>query len=76
MLCISHKPPGDARTPQTMLWGFPSVSVVKNLPVNAEDAGSLPEWGKSPGEANGTSLQYPCLGNPMDRRVWWARNHK
>ena len=26
----------------------------------------------SPGEGNGNSLQDSCLGNPMDRRVWWA----
>ena len=56
--------------------GFASVSVEKNLPVNAEDAGSLPEWGRSPGEANGKPLQYSYLGKLMDRRVWWARNHK
>ena len=24
------------------------------------------------GEGNGNPLQYSCLGNPMDRRVWWA----
>ena len=24
------------------------------------------------GGGNGNSLQYPCLGNPMDRETWWA----
>ena len=24
------------------------------------------------GEGNGNPLQYPCLGNPMDRGVWQA----
>jgi len=28
--------------------------------------------GRSLGEGNGNPLQYSCLGNPMDRRVWWA----
>ena len=28
--------------------------------------------GRSPGEGNGKSLQYSCLGNPMDREAWWA----
>ena len=28
--------------------------------------------GRSPGEGNGTPLQYSCLGNPMDRGAWWA----
>ena len=31
--------------------------------------------GGSPGEGNGSPLQYPCLGNPMDRRAWRAIVH-
>ena len=27
------------------------------------------------GEGNGTPLQYSCLENPMDGRVWWAAVH-
>ena len=27
------------------------------------------------GEGHGTPLQYPCLGNPMDRGAWWAAVH-
>ena len=27
------------------------------------------------GEGNGTSLQYSCLENPMDRGAWWATVH-
>ena len=27
------------------------------------------------GEGNGTSLQYPCLENPMDGGAWWAAVH-
>ena len=27
---------------------------------------------KDPGEGNGNSLQYSCLGNPMDRGAWGA----
>jgi len=46
--------------------------VVKNPPVNAGDVGSIPGLGRSPGEGNNNPLQYPCLGNPMDRGVWWA----
>ena len=29
----------------------------------------------SPGEGNGTPLQYSCLENPMDRGAWWAAVH-
>ena len=38
--------------------------VVKNLPANAGDVGLIPRLGRSPGEGNGYSLQYSCLGNP------------
>ena len=47
--------------------GFLGGSVVKNLPANAEDTGSIPMSGRSPGEENGNPLHYSCLGNPMDR---------
>ena len=33
----------------------------------AEDPGSIPGLGRSPGEGNGNPLQYSCLENPMDR---------
>ena len=36
--------------------GFPGGSVVKNLPVNAGDVGSIPGSGRSPEEENGNSL--------------------
>ena len=41
--------------------------MVKNQPANVGDAGSIPGSGRSPEEANGNTLQYSCLGNPMDR---------
>ena len=34
--------------------------MVKNLPANAGDVGSIP--GKAPGVGNGNPLQYSCLG--------------
>ena len=49
---------------------------VKNLPANAGDTGSIPGLGRSPGEVNGTPLQYSCLGNPMDRGTWQATVHE
>ena len=55
-----------------LIWGFAGGSVVKNPPANAGDAGSIPELGRSPGEGNGNSLQYSCLGNPMEIRAWKA----
>ena len=47
--------------------GFPGGSVVKNLPTNAGDLGSIPESGRFLGEGNGNPFQYPCLGNAVDR---------
>ena len=41
--------------------------MVKNLPANAGDSGSIPGVGKFHGEGNGSPLQYFCLGNLMDR---------
>ena len=41
--------------------------VVKNPPANAEDMGSIPGLGSSPGEGNGNPLQYSCLRNPMTK---------
>ena len=56
-----------------MLIGFLSlVAAVKNLPANAGDTRSIPWLGRSPGERNGNSPQYSCLGNPTDRGAWWA----
>ena len=37
--------------------GFPGGSVVKNLPANIGDVGSIPGLGGSPGEGNGNPLQ-------------------
>jgi len=31
---------------------------VKNLPANAGYPGSIPGWGRTPGEGNGNPLQY------------------
>ena len=45
-------------------------SVVKNLPANEGDVGSIPGLGRSLGEGNGNLLQYSCLRNPMDREAW------
>ena len=52
------------------LWGFLGGSEVKVSASNAEDPGSIPGLGRSPGEGNGNPLQYSCLENPMDREAW------
>ena len=50
--------------------------MVRNLPVNSGDSSSTPRSRISPGEGNGSPLQYSCLGNPMDREFWWATIHR
>ena len=37
--------------------GFPGGLVVKSLPANAGDVGSIPGLGRSPGEGNGKPIQ-------------------
>ena len=42
---------------------------------HALDKGLICRLGRSPGEGNGTLLQYSCLENPMVRGAWWAAVH-
>ena len=59
----------------TLNMGFPGGSVVKNLPADAENMGSIPASGRPHGEGNGNPLQHSCLENPMDKEAWWATVH-
>ena len=54
---------------------FPGGSEGKASAFNAGDLGSIPGWGRSPGEGNGNPLQYSCLENLMDGEAWWATVH-
>ena len=46
--------------------GFPGGSDGKELAGNVRDPGSVPWWGRSPGEGNGYPLQYSGLEDSMD----------
>ena len=46
-----------------MLW---ACSVGKESACNAGDPGSIPEWGRFPGEGIDNPFQYSYLENPMD----------
>jgi len=48
---------------------FPHTKVSKKSACNAGDPGLSLGSGRSPGEENGSPLQYSCLVNPMDRRL-------
>ena len=54
---------------------FPGGSDGKACAYTAGDLGSIPGWGRSPGEGNGNPFQYSCLENPMDGGARWATAH-
>ena len=58
-----------------VLGGFPGGAVVENLSAGTGNTASIPRLGRSPGGGNGNRLQYSCLENPMDRRVWRVTVH-
>ena len=69
-LCVWHSP--------SHFGGYPGGSVIKNLPANAGDSGSVPGSRRAPGGGHGNPLQDSCLGNPTDRGAWrryspWSR---
>jgi len=52
------------------------AQMVRESACNAGDPGSITGLGRSPGEGNGSPLQYSCLeNNPMDRGAWRAAVH-
>ena len=51
------------------------AQMITNLPAMQVDPGLIPGWGITPGEENGSPLQYSCLENPMDRGAWRATAH-
>ena len=55
--------------------GFPGGSDGKESACTAGDHYLILASGRSPGEGNGNPLQYSGLGNPMDRKAWWATVH-
>ena len=60
----------------TWIIGFLDGLVVKEYVYNAGDTGLIPGSERSPGEGNGSPLQYSCLENPMDRREWRTTVHR
>jgi len=47
----------------------------KESACNAGDPDLIPGSERSPGEENSNTLQDYCLGNPMDKGVWWSTIH-
>ena len=56
-----------------ILLGFPGGSDGNKFAYSTGDLDLIPGLGRrSPGEGNGYTLRYSCLGNSMDRGAWWA----
>ena len=59
---------------------FPGGPVVKDPPAagagDARDAGLIPGLERPPSEGHGNPPQYSCPENSMDRRAWWATEHR
>ena len=59
--------------------GFPDGASGKEPSANAGDTRHMdlidPWVGKIPGGQDGSSLQYSCLENPIDRGAWWVTVH-
>ena len=49
--------------------GLPGSSDDKESACNVGNLGSIPRFGRSPGEGNGYPFQYPGLENPKDSTV-------
>ena len=55
--------------------GFPGWLSGRESTCQCRRHGLDPWVERSPGEGNDNSLQYSCLENSMDGRVWWATVH-
>ena len=62
-------------TTTPLFLGFPGGSDSKESTRNVGDLGSIPGFGRSPGEGNGNPHQCSCLENPMDRGAWQGTVH-
>ena len=56
-------------------FSFPGGASGKEPTGDIRVVGSIPGLGRSPGEGNGSPLQYSCLKDPMDRGAWQATVH-
>ena len=63
-------------SPTISVIGLPKGLSGKEFACQAGDTSSIPGLGRSPREGNGNPLQYPCLGNPLDRGAWQATVHR
>ena len=75
-VCISCKPFFNVNKRKGQVKNSPVAQIGKESASNAGDLVSIPGLGRSPGEGNGHPLQYSCLENSMNRKVWQAIVHR
>ena len=56
-------------------FSFPGGASGKEPTGDIRVVDSIPGLGRSPGEGNGSPLQYSCLKDPMGRGAWQATVH-
>ena len=56
--------------------GLPSGASGIESTCQEGDMSLTPDPERAPGEGIGNLVQYSCLGNPMDRGVWWVTVHE
>ena len=63
LICVTNNPNPHDKTSLV-------AQTVKRLPTMRETGVPSHGSGRTPGEGNGTPLQYSCLENPMDGGAW------
>ena len=74
-LTHTHTHTHTFNNPSQRLWASLVTQMGKECACNGGDPGSIPGFGRSPGEGNGNPLQYSCLENSMDRGAWQDAVH-
>ena len=59
-----------------LIWASLVAQMLKHLPAKREVQVQSLDWEDPPGEGNGNSLKYSCLGNLMDRGTRQAAFHR
>ena len=78
MTCFGVSVPRSELSQQPGNVGIQVAVVVRNPPADTgdvRDAGSVPGWGRSPGEEHGNPCLCSCLDNSMDRGAQRATVH-
>ena len=55
-----------------LIWALRVAQTREESAGNAGDLVLIPGSGRSPGEGNGSTLQYSYLENSIDRGAWWT----